>query len=744
MDSKPVDHIIRNALGLAVQLQHEYMTSEHLTHSLLQEKSIRAISDSVGANADQIRTDLLNYLSANEYNGMVPGNGIKGQPKKTSSVERVIQRALAQVIFSGRTSVESTDLLISLLSEDNSYSKYFCELNGLDRNRVVEYLENKHRGSKGTELLEEYTRNLNKEASKNRIDPLIGRETEVDELVHVLARRKKNNCVIVGEPGVGKTAIAEGLAKRIVEGAVPPLLRSKVVYSLSIGDLLAGTRYRGDFEERIKQVLQVLEDDPDSILFIDEIHMIMGAGAGGSSNVDMANLIKPVLGRGRLLTIGATTPDEFASSFEKDRALMRRFARLDINETSVTDTKRICQGLKEYYEQFHLVTYADGVIDKMVDLTDRYVKNKHFPDKALDILDAAGARVKLRGDKVVTLEDVTQVLSKISKINESMIDIEKKDGYRELDTRIKTKVFGQDQAVDAIVENILVAKAGLRERNKPIGSYLLVGPTGTGKTETARALAEHMDAKLVKFDMSEYQERHSVSKLIGAPPGYVGHAEGKVGQGQLLAEVESNPNCVLLLDEVEKAAPEVLQLLLQVMDDGKLTGATGKTVSFTNVVLLMTSNLGAADSERLKIGFGDQLKTSETTKAVERFFTPEFRNRLDATIQFNKLTPDLMLKIVDRLVNETNQMLIDNDSGITLVLEPSARHQLSTDGYEPSMGARPLKRIFEDQVKKPLSRKILFEDIKNTVISVAHDGDQYRFTEHTITIDTHNTADVVA
>lgn len=727
MDSKPVNDLIQETVEFATMLNHEYCTCEHMLYTLIKHKQIKDLLVEAGISHDQIQQDLMTYLNNNDYSGLKSQNGDKGSPKKTMGVERVLQRALAQVIFSGQSGIYPLDLLLSLLSEDNSYAKYFSEINGLSRAAILEQLHKKTKNTKTQELLEEYTKNLNKEAKRNRIDPLIGRETEVNELVHILARRKKNNCVIVGEPGVGKTAIAEGLAKRIVDGEVPPLLRNRVVYSLSIGDLLAGTRYRGDFEERLKMVLQALEDNPNSILFIDEIHMIMGAGSAGSSSVDVANMIKPVLGKGKLLTIGATTPDEFANSFEKDRALMRRFARLDIEETNVEDTKQILHGLKDHYQQFHQVEYQDGVIDQLVELTDRYVKNKYFPDKALDILDAAGARVKLDSRKLVLLADVTAVLSKVSKINQEMIDVENRDGYRELDSKIKAKVYGQNQAVDAIVENILVAKAGLRERNKPIGSYLLVGPTGTGKTETARALAESMDVKLIKFDMSEYQERHSVSKLIGAPPGYVGHAEGKMGQGQLLSEVESNPNCVLLLDEVEKAAPEVLQLLLQVMDDGRLTGATGKQVNFTNVVLLMTSNLGAADSEKLKIGFGDQTKTGVVNQAVERFFTPEFRNRLDAVIQFNKLTPELMLKIVDRLVSETNQMLSENQSNITLLLDQLARAQLAADGYEPSMGARPLKRVFESQIKKPLSRQILFQNLSSAQVTVTYQNSEYDF-----------------
>jgi ATP-dependent Clp protease ATP-binding subunit ClpA len=618
-------------------------------------------------------------------------------------------------------------MFLSILSEQNCHAAYFCQLNGLDKNIIVDYLEHKYNSDKSSELVKEYTTNLNDEAQKNRIDNLIGRHEEVDELVHILARRKKNNVVLVGEPGTGKTAVAEGLAKRIVDGDVPDVIQNKIIYSLAVGDLLAGTRYRGDFEERFKTVLETLEASPNAILFIDEIHMIMGAGSAGSSSVDIANMIKPVLGKGRLLTIGATTPDEFADSFEKDRALMRRFAKLDILETNVEDTKEIVKGLNSYYEDFHKVKYSQDILEKSVDLCHRYIKNKAFPDKALDVVDAAGARVKLRGEDDVTLKDVIHVISKISNVGADVIDIESIDTYKNLDARIKKVVFGQNEAVDKIVENIVVSKSGLREKNKPIGSFLLVGPTGTGKTETAKTLANELECKLVKFDMSEYMEKHSVSKLIGAPPGYVGHAEGKLGQGLLLAEVEENPNCVLLLDEVEKAAPEVLQVLLQVMDDGRLTGSTGKEVDFSNVILLMTSNLGATDAEGLKIGFGDQTKLKAVDKAVEKFFSPEFRNRLDATIQFNKLAIELMLLIVDRLVKETNELLSENESSVTISISDTCREKLAKDGYKPSMGARPLKRVFEDKVKKPLSKKILFENITNRDILIDIQDDEYTF-----------------
>ncbi len=726
--NKSVEKIIQSAANYATNKGHEYVCIEHLAIALADTDDVVSVCNDLQVDINQVREDIQGYLDNGDFNGLVSNNGIKGSPKKTASVDRVFQRALAQILFANRDQFTPVDLLTSILQEDNCHARYFFEINGLTKNVLVEYLDSKNKREENKELLEEYTTNLNTEALNSKIDPLIGRHEEVNDLIHVLARRKKNNCVLVGEPGTGKTAIAEGLAKKIVDGEVPDILANKVVYSLDIGNLLAGTRYRGDFEERIKALLETLSNNPNAILFIDEIHMIMGAGSAGGSSVDVANLIKPVLGKGRLLTIGATTPDEFADSFEKDRALMRRFARLDIEQTSVEDTKLIVKGLKEHYEQFHGVEYDDKILEKSVELVDRYVKTKFFPDKALDAVDAAGAAVKLRGEKTVNLKDIVNVVAKTSKIGVDVIDTESTTGYKNLDGRIKNTVYGQDNAVDKIVEAILVSKSGLREPNKPIGSFLFVGPTGTGKTETASSLSNELQAKLVKFDMSEYQERHRVAKLIGAPPGYVGHAEGKMGQGQLIAAVEESPNCVLLLDEVEKAAPEVLQVLLQVMDDGRLTSATGKTVDFTNVILIMTSNLGAANAEKRKIGFGDSTKAGEINKAIENFFTPEFRNRLDAVVEFSKLDKTMMLKIVDRLVIDTNKLLSNNDSSIRIAITDTCRLQLADDGYEPSMGARPLKRVFEEKIKKPLSRKILFEDLKDCTITVEYVNDQYQFT----------------
>lgn len=720
-----IDQIISNAVQQAIDEKHEYVTLEHIMYSLLEDESVIEILEKIDCDYLSAKEDLKNYLKDTEFNGLKGEVVFEGKPKKTTAIERVLQRAFAQVIFSARDQVAPIDLFISILSEDNTHAKYLCDLNGLDRASVIEYITKNRNLEVSLKEAEEFLINLNEKAVDSEIDPLIGRQEEVEDLVHILARRKKNNPILIGEPGTGKTAIAEGLALKIVEGQVPNALKEKIVYSLDIGGLLAGTRYRGDFEERIKVVLDSLEKNKNVILFIDEIHMIMGAGSAGSSNVDIANLMKPILGRGKLLTIGATTNDEYSTHFEKDKALMRRFQRVDVEPTDVPTTIKIIKGLKPNFAEFHAVEYSDDLLEKSVDLADRYIKNKFFPDKAVDVMDAAGARVKLRGEEEVILDDILTVISKMSNIGKDVIDIDSTEGYKSLDKRIKTKVFGQDQAVDQIVEAILVSKSGLREPNKPIGSFLLVGPTGTGKTETAKQLAEQLESKLVRFDMSEYQERHSVSKLIGAPPGYVGHAEGKMGQGQLLTSVEDNPNCVLLLDEVEKAAPEVLQVLLQVMDDGRLTGATGKTTDFTNVVLLMTSNLGAADAEKLKIGFGKNTKVDTDIKAVNSFFTPEFRNRIDSVIRFNKLSTEVIEKIVHRIVDETNAQL--KDKNIVLELDDNTINYFVEEGYEPTMGARPLKRLFESELKKPLSKKILFEDLRNVQILVQRKEEELNF-----------------
>ena len=721
-----VEGIIEEAYEISNQFSHEYMPVEHVVLALIKDREIVKVLQECNVDIKQLEADIVTYLNDDEYNNLKSEGGNTGKPRKTVAVERIFQRAFAQSIFNGRDKISAIDLLVSITNEENSHGSYFLAVNGCHKENLLDVLGDVVEG----ELIEEehdYIKNLNEEALNGAIDPLIGRAEEVTDVVEILARRKKNNVCLVGEPGVGKTAIAEGMAWKIINKQVPKTLEDKTVFQIDVGTMLAGTKFRGDFEERLKGVLDQIEKNENAILFIDEIHMIMGAGSAGSSQVDAANMLKPLLGKGKLLCIGATTPDEFASTFEKDRALMRRFARLDVEETTLKDTIEICKGLQSHYEEFHKVKYEEGAIEKACELADRYVKNKYFPDKALDIVDAAGAVTKVLNKKIVKLDSVVAQVSKLAKIKQEVVDVKDTKGFSKLDGKIKKKVFGQDEAVDKLVESILVSKAGLREPNKPIGSFLFVGPTGVGKTETARALAEEMDIKLIKFDMSEYMERHSVSKLIGAPPGYVGHAEGELGQGMLLSEIDKNPNCVLLLDEVEKAAPEVLQVLLQVMDDGRLTGATGKTVDFSNVTLIMTSNLGAAKAETSKIGFGETAHTDTDIKAVKSFFTPEFRNRIDSYVKFNKLGMKEVNLIIDKIVKETNELLLSNDSKVSIELTKAAKKYIADNGFEPSMGARPLKRLFEDVVKKPISKKILFDKIEEGIVLVDY-IEQFEFT----------------
>jgi ATP-dependent Clp protease ATP-binding subunit ClpA len=716
-----MEHIVSSASTEASNRGHEYVTLEHVLFILLKNEQVRQLCLGVGGDLKTLDSDIEEYLNNTDYNGLKSEGGSTGTPRPTTSVERVLQRAFTQVVFTGREEITELDVLISLCSEKESQASYFLQANNVNRTVLVNAVVSEDANG---ELDGSFLKNLNQEVIDGGVDPLIGRHEEVREVVEVLARRKKNNCVLVGEPGTGKTAIAEGIAYRIVNKDIPEALQGKQVYNLDIGSMVAGTKFRGDFEERMKNVLEGLEGRDDVILFIDEIHQIMGAGSAGSSSLDVANILKPVLGKGKLQTIGATTPDEFANSFEKDRALMRRFQRLEVEAMNISDTIEVCKGLQPLFEDYHGVMYDEGTIEKIVTLSEQYIKNKALPDKAIDVLDQAGAVSKL--DKVpnVSMENVFQQVAKISKVSKDMLDVSQKDSYKTLDARIKDKVFGQDDAIDKMVESILVSKAGLREHDKPIGSFLLVGPTGVGKTETAKRLSECLDVELVRFDMSEYMERHSVSKLIGAPPGYVGHAEGELGQGLLLSEVEKHPNCILLLDEVEKAAPEVLNVLLQIMDDGRLTGSTGKTVSFNNAILLMTSNLGAADAEKLKVGFGEQKKKDTDVKAVKTFFTPEFRNRIDSVVKFNKLGMDQMYMIIDRLIDETNELLQGNDKDIRIVFTPLATEELAKAGYEPTMGARPLKRVFEEKVKKPLSKKIIYEEAEHKDFVIDYkDGD---------------------
>ncbi len=727
----PIESVLDTAMEYARERSHEYVVLEHLLLALTNEKEIQSLIKDVDGDIDQVMVDCMEYLDSQLKDIVIESTDA---PRKTSALERVFNRAVTQVIFSGRKKLTIKDIFVSLLSEKNSYALYFLKKNKVTRQNVIEQLtkerygedvglqERQQGGGEGGGVrFEDYCTDLNKEAEEGRIDSLIGREPELDDIVHILARRKKNNCIVVGEPGVGKTAIAEGIAKKIVDKQVPDAIKDKTVYSLDVASLVAGTKFRGDFEERAKIVLEKLQQKKDVILFIDEVHMIMGAGSAGQSNMDFGTLLKPILAKGKLLCIGTTTIEEYRENFEKDRALMRRFQRLDLGEPSKTDAKLILNGILTYYEKFHQTKYDDGCVDLAVDLADRFIHNKFLPDKAIDVIDAAGAKAKLAQSPSVTKHMIQQQVSKISNVPMDVIDEKQTDNYAGLEGKVKTKVYGQNEAIEKLVDSIMIAKAGLRPFNKPIGSYLFVGPTGVGKTEVCRQLADALGIKLLKYDMSEYQERHSVSKLIGAPPGYVGYAEGSIGSGQLINDVEDNPNCVLLLDEVEKSAPEVLQVLLQVMDDGKLTSSTGKTVMFNKVILCLTSNLGAQASEKPPMGIGVPDSVNKTDDYVKDFFAPEFRNRLDATIQFNKLSKDNILKIVNKVKDETNEML--KDKNVIVVLDDSAAKWIADKGFDPAMGARPMQRIFDQSVKRPLSKEILFGKLINggTVIVKAVD-----------------------
>jgi ATP-dependent Clp protease ATP-binding subunit ClpA len=693
MANKKVDKMLERAVSVANDNNHEYVTLEHILLSLLHEREVNELILAIGGQPAKIKTEVVQFLGDPS---LKKPEALKDVPaKRTQALQRTWQRAMTQIVFSGRTELSNEAILISILSEETSHAYYYLGKYGVTREKIITHLRKEDEAAPATETaLDQYARNLNKEASDGSIDPVIGREKEVIDTIEILARRKKNNVVYVGEPGVGKTALAEGLALKIVNKEVPKALQDKVVYSLDLGALLAGTKFRGDFEERLKGVLDQVKKLGNCIMFIDEIHMILGAGSTTGSQMDAGNLLKPMLAKGQLMCVGATTYDEFHEHFEKDKALLRRFQKYDIHQPSAAETKLILKGIAYQYEKFHGVTFAEGATDMAVDLADRYLKSKFFPDKAIDIMDSAGAIAKLREEKVVSIDVVVQQAAKIAHIPVNMIDMKENSALENLAPKMKNKVYGQDEAIDKLVEAIFMSKAGLRNPTKPIGSFLFTGPTGTGKTYTAKKLAESLGVHFARFDMSEYMEKHTVSKFIG----------------QLIQTIDTNPNCVLLLDEVEKAHPDVLTVLLQVMDDGRLTSAKGKTVDFSNVVIIMSANLGAADAERLKIGFGSQDNTAIVDTEIKKFFSPEFRNRIDAIVKFNKLTMAEMNLIVNAEVEKTEVMLAPKS--ITLNVTQQARDWLAKNGYDPKMGARPFERLFEEKIKKPLSKEILFGKLK--------------------------------
>jgi len=729
-----INHIVSEATDLALTLKHEYVTLEHVLLSILRYDPFKSFLQEVGIDVSNLDAELEAYL-LNQTHLIVENVS----PKKTHALERVFNRALTSVVFSHRTYMQLLDLIVSIHSETNNYSHFFMMKYGIDRSKLKEMYEkgykteiNKAVASAGQadKILNHYCTNLNNRAREEKIDPLIGRDSELQEIIEILAKRNKCNVLLVGDPGVGKTAIAEGLALSIVENSVPEYLSNFEVYSLDIGSLLAGSKYRGDFEEKIQEIITALSVKENTILFIDEAHQIRGAGSGSQSQVDFANMIKPSLSKGKIKVIASTTWEEFTQSFEKDRALMRRFQRVTVDEPSSDIAKEILYGLRKNFENFHNGKIADDAIEAAVDLSVKFQTDKKLPDKAIDLIDTSCARLKLKNrDWLVNRSDIVQSLSLSTKIPLDQIENNHSDSIfiGNLDTKIKHKLFGQDEAVDRVLEKIYVSKAGLKALNKPIGSFLFLGPTGTGKTELAKLLSENLAMKLIRFDMSEYQERHSVAKLIGAPPGYVGYEDGNLGGGLLISELEKNPNSILLLDEIEKAHPDVSNVLLQMMDEGFVTSSNGKKASCRNSIIILTSNLGAADNEKNTIGFTNDLqKLGEDDRAMKDFFAPEFRNRLDGIVKFTKLNDISMRKVVAKFITELNDLLLDKN--LRLRLSESAIGELIKKGFDPKMGARPLQRKINDLIKVPLSKKILFEKIPtNSTILVDFFDNEFDF-----------------
>ena len=724
-------HIFDEAVKIARSHGHEYITLEHLLFVLLVQPDLdELLQSNKEIQLDQLMNDLQEHIE----NGL---NEIKAKeevyPKRTQSTERTVNRAFTTAIFSGKEYVDCFQLLISIYAEKNSHALFFMLKNGLTKKVVVDHMtevgtdvpdDAQVNQKQAAKILKQYTVDLNEQARQNKTFHCIGRQDVVDEIVLVLGRKTKNNVIMIGDPGVGKTAIAEGLAHMIVENKVPDVIKDHTIFSVDVGSLIAGSKYRGDFEERLKILLSVLEKNDKAIMFIDEAHMMHGAGSGGQGGVDLANLLKPALARGDLKVIASTTWEEYRKHFEKDRALMRRFGKVNIEEPSVDHAKEIMQGLKGQFEDYHKVKISSEAIDATVDLSLKHITDRQLPDKSIDVLDRACSKAKIfDAFKDVDITDVQKQVSQISGVKFESIEQTKTASIENLGATVKAQVFGQDAVIDKLVDTVIVAQAGLKQENKPIGSFLAVGPTGCGKTETARQLADGLHMTLVKFDMSEYQEKHSVAKLIGSPPGYVGYDDGNAGQ--LVNELEKHPNAVILFDEVEKAHKDVMTILLQAMDDAVITASNGKKVRLNNSIIMMTSNLGAQDMQANTLGFTDN-KVHDGEIDINNFFAPEFRNRLDSVLRFKPLGKDIMSNIVNKFIKQLNEQMTDKN--ISVKLSKKAKEQLQEEGFDAKMGARPLQRVISTRIKLPLSKKILFDGITDQKLSVDYDKDSNEFT----------------
>ena len=733
MQNNPeIEQIVDSAVKIARDKKHEYVLTEHVLLAMIQHVAFRKVLEKYGTDVPMFEAELDAYLDS--LVNLVKEGDI--QPKKTNALERCFNRALTQVLFTGRRSVTTVDLYLAMMSETNSHAHYFLLKYGIKKAEFVEFYGKNYNQSdvklntqQADEVLTEHCTNITKLAQENKLEPMIGRSDELDEMITVLARRFKANVLLVGDPGVGKTAIVDGLAQEIQAGRVPEFLKGHEVWGLEIGSLLAGSKYRGEFEEKFKQVIGALEAKGNCILFIDEAHTMKGAGAGNNSTLDFANMLKPAITKGSLKVVASTTWEEFYESFEKDRALMRRFHRVGVDEPTDAVTEQILIGLSPRLEQFHNVMIDTEAMTAAVELSRRYIHDRKNPDKSIDLIDGACARerVKDQGNVTVTREMIMAQLSRVANIPLDRLQNERSAKIVDLESNIKQKLYGQDAAVDAVLERVYISFSGIGNEKKPIASFLFLGPTGTGKTELAKLLSTNLDMQLLKYDMSEYQEKHTVSSLIGAPPGYVGFEDGNVGGGKLISDISKNPFSIILFDEIEKAHPDVINIMLQMLDEGRLTSANGKTVNLKNTIIIMTSNLGARDNEANNIGFGQSLeKTGSEDRAMKEFFKPELRNRIDQICKFTKLDTLAIKKIVVKFVDELQTSL--TAKGIRLTLSEAVVDLLAEKGYDPKMGARPLARKIDELIRVPLSKRILFDQLSDCALHADLTGDAVVFT----------------